>query len=76
MVAASAWFVPALFSQSPPSVGLRAVVALASGLLAVATVLAARATHSRLAAFESAMSNLIEQARDLKARGRRSDRAR
>jgi hypothetical protein len=67
-LAAASMFFPLVFSQFAPSMGLRVVVALASGVLAVGAVIAARWPQSRLADFESAIPDLVQQARDLKAR--------
>ena len=48
--------------------GVRVAIALASGVLAVGAVITARWPRGRLAEFESAMSDLVGQARDLKVR--------
>lgn len=67
-VLAASSALPHLLSQNAPSTGLRIVVALVTGVMAVAAVMAARATQSRLAEFEWTMAGLAEQARDLKER--------
>lgn len=68
VLAAASMLLPLLFSQYTPSLGVRVAIALASGALALGAVIAARWPQWRLAEFESAMSDLVEQARDLKAR--------
>src|SRR5687767_4545462 len=68
VLAAASMLLPLLFSQFTPSVGVRVAIAVASGVLAVGAVMAARWPQSRLADFQAAMSDLVEQARDLRAR--------
>ena len=68
VLAGASMLLPLLFSQLTLSLGVRAGIALGSGVLAVGAVVAARWPQWRLAEFESAMSDLVEQARDLKAR--------
>ena len=68
VLAGASMLLPLLFSQFTPSLGMRVAIALASGVLAVGAVIAARWPRWRLAEFESAMSDLVGQARDLKAR--------
>ena len=68
VLAAASMLLPMLFSQFTPSLGVRVAIALASGALAVGAVIAARWPQRRVAEFESAMADLVEHARELKAR--------
>ena len=68
VLAAASMLLPLLFSQLTPSLRVRVAMALASGVLAVGAVIAARWPQWRLAECESAVSDLVEQARGLKAR--------
>ena len=67
-MAASSMLLPSLVLPFAVSSGWRLVIALTSGLLSLAAVLAARTTKARLDEFQWAMSDLAERARDLKAR--------